>query len=72
MLDFRDLLDGVDVTKKHPSDEDVGGDANDQTERDGEVFFSAGFFYYIVLCNSINRRPSRFFLNFSLKDLFQL
>ena len=34
MLDFRDLLDGVDVTKKHPSDEDVGGDANDQTERE--------------------------------------
>ena len=46
MLDFRDLLDGVDVTKKHPSDEDVGGDANDQTERDGEVFFFFGRFFF--------------------------
>ena len=44
MLDFRDLLDGVDVTKKHPSDEDVGGDANDQTERRGGFCFRRDFF----------------------------
>jgi hypothetical protein len=44
MLDFRDLLDGVDVTKNHPSDdEDVGGDANDRTKRDGFFFF---FFFF--------------------------
>ena len=35
MLDFRDLLDGVDVTKNTPSDEDVGGDANATGETEG-------------------------------------
>ena len=57
MLDFRDLLDGVDVTKKHPSDEDVGGDANDQTRETGRFLFSAGFFFPVFG----KKRAARFF-----------
>jgi hypothetical protein len=53
MLDFRDLLDGVDVTKNTPSDEDVGGDAN-ATERDGG-------FWFLVFVVFERRRVSRRF-----------
>ena len=53
MLDFRDLLDGVDVTKNTPSDEDVGGDANatGETEVFGFWFlsFSTDGEYRVVL-----------------------
>lgn len=56
MLDFRDLLDGVDVTKNTPSDEDVGGDANDQTRETGRFLFSAGFFFLVTRFSGKNAR----------------
>ena len=53
MLDFRDLLDGVDVTKNTPSDEDVGGDANATGERRRFVVFGFWFLVLVVLARSI-------------------
>ena len=49
MLDFRDLLDGVDVTKKPPSDGDVGGTRRRRRETCGLFGFS------VFLCREFAR-----------------